>query len=204
MKKMVLGLIATVFAGVALAGGAGSYSFTGSSGATGAIPAKDGTVVAQSCSYSAVSNTTVTLFRAKYVTKMFAAAASISNLIAVTTIEGSNNVHGASGTAGTDYLLFRHSGSSGYQLRLISSISDYQSGSQSNVTTYSVPTAITVAAGDPVYFVDVDDNVSIPIVAAQSGTPLGAAFTSLDQMPIFVSIPGVAGATVFSGTYTVE
>lgn len=198
-KVIVAALLVAAF-GVGRVIGGESYTVSGTAPLTLAIPAEGGTLAADSMVYSVVSNSTLTIYRPHLATTASHAASASTTLTVYTA--SSNTVSGYSPTVGTDYLLVRDTGSNGYQLRLISAAPSYNS--TTNATTYTLASAVTCAAGSPVYLVDVPNAISLPVIAAQNGVQLLDVFTSYNRMPVYLSLPGVAGASSISGNYHTE
>lgn len=188
------GLIALAITGNVVA--AESYASAGTAPLNFAIAAGNGTIVADSLVYSSVSNSTITVYRPRGVAKAYAVASATTNLVLYT--DSSNTVAGVTLGEATDYVLVRNA-TSGYQLSRVEHV--YSADSSAATTTYALLTAVTAAAGDPVYFVDTADNVSIPVLTTLAGMNIGGLFAGFDGMPVYLNLPGVAGASSIAGLY---
>lgn len=206
MKKVTnvaISLVCLFMVGSAIAGlsviNRGSFSGTGTGAAAieVVIPAQNGIIRNMATMMNCDTSATVTVYRPHIETEAY--ALSTSTTVQVHTAS-SNTVNGFSPTT-SDYLLVRN-GTSGYQLRKISSIGAWDSSNKA--TTYVLASSVTMAVDDPVYVADVTLNVSIPALAGVDQTDLRYTFTGYRKMPVLISVPASAGDAVISGTYDVE
>ena len=206
MKKTALALLTMILvSGIALAGYnvklKASFSGTGTSAAAVGvtIPANDGYAISDTMYISCETNANLTIYRPRYKSTAFAAASAATSIVVHT--DSSNTLDGFSLTT-SDYILVRHTGTSGYQLAKTTQVGAWSAGT-TNATTYGLDTSVTCSAEDPVYLIDVDDNLTFPCLASSDQTDLHSIFTGFRDMPLYLTIPVTAGVTVLGGTYDV-
>lgn len=204
MKKRLLSVLAVLLVALGVVGfkviEMASFNGTGTSGAavTVTIPADNGYVLVDSMYVTCETNASMTVRRPQRKTKAYAAVSATTNIVFYT--KGSNTVDGFSPTAGTDAIIVLNS-TSGYQYSVLAQCTDYDS--TTNITTYTLGTAITCAANDPVYIVDISDNITWPCLASTAQVDVRYPFTGFDSMPVQATIPVTAGAVVLGGVYSV-
>jgi len=179
-----------------------TFSTTGSPAAAASvtIPGERGYILNESMMVDVATNANMTIYRARDISSAEAAVSATTNINVYT--QGSNSWSGFTPTAATDYILVRNA-TSGYQLSQIKTIVSYNS--TTNFTSYTLETALTAAADDPVYVVDATDNVTVPLKASSTvQMALRNIFTGKRDMPVNLNIPVTAGNSVLSGTYTIQ
>ena len=204
MKKIVISSFVLAYLAVASMAIAGmevlskdSFSCTGDAAST-TIKAGTGQIVDQSLCLDVDTNATVTVRRASKKTKLQAVVAASTNVYVYTT--ASNKVDGFTLTT-SDYLLIADSGSTGYQLRQITSIQVYTN----YYTHYGLNAVVTAADDSPVYIIDTTDNVTIPAGASSDQTGLQNMFVGFLGMPIHISLSTGSGPnSVISGVVSYE
>lgn len=189
MKKRIS--IAVLLAVCVACSFAGDRFFFGSGDGTAAttvvVPKGAGTISAQDVLLSIETNQTVTVYRAKPITEMSAAASASTTIIIAT--DSSNVVDGV--TVGTsDFLVI------GDQFRDISAIAVTDGGL---ISTCTVTVAATAVAGQPVYVVDAGDNLSLGATTTWANGPIPFLFEGFNGCPAVISIPALAGDCMVSG-----
>jgi len=197
-KSIVIMTLIIVSAIVAIAGmeisDKASFSATGDAAGT-AIDKGVGKIANVALCLSVDTNKTLTVYRAKYATKL-QAAVSASTTVVIHTPGGSNSVNGFTLTT-SDFLLVRDTGSNGWQLRQVSAIGAYTA----YYTSYTVAANVTAADDSPVYVVDATDNVSIPADASSDQTKLQYMFVGFGNMPVYLKLATGSGPnSIVSGT----
>lgn len=179
----------------------GSFSASGEAAAT-TIPARNGSLI-RDVSLSAgglATNQNLTVSR-PHVDTTAAAAVAASTTVTVYA-NSSNNIAGFTPTT-SDFLLIRDTGSNGYQLRPIATVSTYVSATK--IQTYTVTGAVTCAADSPVYVVDTSNTMLIPLTTTSESISYKWLFTGFNGQPVHLGVVAGSGvATVISGTYDVE
>lgn len=205
MKKLNVVLVALVlsisaaFAAPPVVQDEGMFSSSGTAPIQAVVPQGNGYAYNCTLSFTAVSNCTATFYRPHKSTKV-ATAANGAVLLSLATPGGSNTVDGYSPTIGTDMVIVKDSGTNGYLLRTLTTVSSYDATN----TIYDVSAALNCAAGSLAYLVDVPNNRIFPVVAATDQTDLGPKFVGLPNMPVLVNIPGLGGVSTISGTYEIR
>lgn len=195
MKKTII--LGAILAASALAPvyAQNQYASAGTAPLNFAITAGNGKIVADSLVYSSVSNSTITVYRPRGYGRV-ALASTTTNLVVYT--DSSNTVAGVTLAEATDYVLVPNTSGS-YTLSRVEHVYSY--ASTNNATTYALLSAVAVALNAPCYFVDASDNASIPVVTTLAGMNIGPVFAGFDRMPVYLNLPGVAGASSIAGLY---
>ncbi len=197
MKNRIATLIVTALVGLVgfSAFAADQYASAGTAPLNFAITAGNGQIVADSLVYSSASNSTITVYRPRGYGRV-ALASTTTNLVVST--DSSNTVAGVTLGEATDYVLVPNTSGS-YTLSRVEHVYSY--ASTNNTTTYALLSAVAVALDSPCYFVDTADNASIPVVTTLAGMNIGPVFAGFDNMPVYLNLPGIAGASSIAGLF---
>lgn len=211
MKKIasigcgLVALASAVIAGELQMTDVGSYSGyragEGSAALEVVIAPQNGILYNDAFVLSVSTNALVTTYR-PHIKSTAADAVSATTQIWVYATAGSNDFGGFSLTT-SDYLLVDNStGNTGtWQLTQINEVSTYSNATKR--TLYELETAVSVAKGDQVYIIDVDNNLTFPGDASADQTGLHSIWSGKRNQPVLFSVPTTAGTVTLSGTYKV-
>jgi len=174
------------------------FGMTGTSAtaASTTLVGENGYILDKSCYISVETNASMSMYLATEKTSVQATSAS-------TTIEiytqASNVLNGVTITT-NDFILVRND-TGGYQLEDISTIGVYDSDTHS--TIYTIASACAATAKDPVFLIDSTDIKTFPCLASSDQSDLSAVFAGKRDMPIYLTVPITAGASVVGGVYSI-
>ena len=203
MKKVLSTLaLLLVFCVLAMAGMEESkvvqFGMNGTSAAASSttLVGENGYILCKSMYVSCETNASMSMYLATKLTSVQVTSAS-------TTIEiytqSSNVLNGVTITT-NDFLLVRND-TAGYQLEDISAIGVFDSDTFS--TIYTIASACTATAKDPVFLIDADDVKTFPCLAAGGQSDLHSIFAGKKDMPIYLTVPTSAGTSVVGGVYAI-